>query len=339
MNGRGRAFVLALLVAFAARVAIADTGRLLGTRATHYPDWFKESFLELSEDVAEAAGASRRVMLLYYQDDCPYCSALVERNLAQKRIEQKLRAHFDVIALNLRGDREVLAIDGTAYTEKSLARALDVQFTPTLMFLDESGAVALRLDGYLPPEQFELALDYLIEQRDARQSFRDFAAERDPPSSSGRLNAQDFFAAPPYEMHASGGRPLAVFFEQRQCPDCDRLHADVLGLDETRALLAAFHCVQLDMWSDTPLTLSDGRSVSARGWAAELGIHYAPTIVLFDTEGREVIRADSVLGAFHAQSLLDYVAGGGYRDEPDFQRYLTRRANAIRARGIDVDIW
>jgi len=339
MSGRAITLFLAVLVALVARGAVADTGRLLGTRTTHYPDWFKESFLELSEDVSEAAAQGRRVMLLYYQDDCPYCNALVERNLAQKRIEQKLREHFDVIALNLRGDREVLAVDGTAYTEKRLARALDVQFTPTLLFLDQSGKVILRLDGYLPPEQFELSLDYLIERRETQQSFRDFAAARNPPPSSGTLNAEDFFASPPHDLRSAQGKPLAIFFEQRRCPDCDSLHADVLGLDETRALIGDFHCVQLDMWSDTPLVLRDGRRLAAREWASELDLHYAPTIVLFDPEGREVIRADSVLGAFHAQSLLEYVASGRYRNQPDFQRYLTERANAMRARGVDVDIW
>lgn len=35
------------------------------------PSWFKESFLDLREDVEEARQASRRVMLYFYQDGSP----------------------------------------------------------------------------------------------------------------------------------------------------------------------------------------------------------------------------------------------------------------------------
>ncbi len=41
-------------------------------------------------------------------------------------------------------------------SEKALGRELRVQFTPTLLFLDEQGVVALRLNGYLAS-----ALDYV----------------------------------------------------------------------------------------------------------------------------------------------------------------------------------
>ncbi|HQY46835.1 MAG TPA: hypothetical protein PLE38_07790, partial [Usitatibacteraceae bacterium] len=37
------------------------------------PKWFKETFLDLKDDVAEAAKAGRRVMVYFYQDGCPYC--------------------------------------------------------------------------------------------------------------------------------------------------------------------------------------------------------------------------------------------------------------------------
>jgi hypothetical protein len=52
-----------------------------------------------------------------------------------------------------------------------------------------------------------------------------------------------------------------------------------------------------------------------------------------------VIRSEAYFKRFHTQSLFDYVASGIYREEPDFQRYLTDRADAIRAEGQDVDIW
>ena len=120
--------------------------------------WFKDSFLEFEEDVAEAAAANRRVMLYFHQDGCPYCARLVEENFHRPRTESLHIEHFDGISLNMWGDREVVSVGGRDFTEKTFAAALKVQYTPTLIFLDESGKVALRLNGYYPPDDFRAAL-------------------------------------------------------------------------------------------------------------------------------------------------------------------------------------
>ena len=44
------------------------------------PEWFKVSFLDLYEDIAEAADENRRVMIYFFQDGCPYCKKLLEDN-------------------------------------------------------------------------------------------------------------------------------------------------------------------------------------------------------------------------------------------------------------------
>ncbi|HHQ41779.1 MAG TPA: hypothetical protein ENK20_05770, partial [Chromatiales bacterium] len=83
--------LLSLLAALA--LVLADPlqaserkGRYYGAKETEYPDWFKTSFLDFKEDVAEAAAEGRRVMIIFHQKGCPYCNALVERNFAQKDI-------------------------------------------------------------------------------------------------------------------------------------------------------------------------------------------------------------------------------------------------------------
>ena len=337
--------MMALTGMFAAAALEAEDattqGRFLGAMDTTYPSWFKSSFLEIADDVEEALANGRRVLILYHQDDCPYCNALVERNLSQKHIEEKVRENFDVIALNLRGDREVVTIDGQVYTEKSLARALDVQFTPTLFFLDESGQVVLRLNGYVPPGEFEIALDFASGKPEAAVTYQDYLAGRLSPADDGAMNEAGFFSAPPHDFRAvvEQRRPAAVFFEQRQCPNCDVLHADTLRDPESTDLIEGFYAAQLDMWSGEPLVTPSGERTTAREWARDLGVKYAPTIVLFSPEGREVIRSEAWLKRFHTQSLLDYVSSEAYREEPDFQRYLSARADRIRAQGRDVDIW
>jgi thioredoxin-related protein len=331
-----------LTLVFGAQTAI-PSGEYRGAKPTHYPDWFKESFLDFHEDIEEAARNGRRVVLLFHQDGCPYCNILVERNLAQKDINSYVREHFDVVALNMWGDREVVSVDGQSFTEKELAGVLQVQYTPTLIFFDERGQVALRLDGYLPPSRFKRALEYVAKRTETQMSFRAFVATQRPPQPQPKaLERQPYFLPLPLNLRkaATGpARPLALLFEQTDCPNCTAFHRNILDDDVTRKLLKQVDVAQLNMWSTATVTLRDGRQTTMRQLADELEVSYAPSLVMFDAQGNEVIRSDAYLRSFHTQSVIDYVVSGGHRTEPSFQRYITGRAEALRERGIDVDIW
>jgi thioredoxin-related protein len=331
-----------VLVLAAAAQASETKGKFYGARQTEYPEWFKQSFLDLGEDVAEATRSNKRLMLFFSQNGCPYCNALVERNLAQKDIQDAVRKHLDVIHINMWGDNEITDVDGKSYTEKTFAAAKKVQFTPTLLFLDEQGKTILRLNGYLPPNRFKIAIDYVTQKKEKETGYREYVAARQPMAMKGDLHAQAFFAKPPFDLRPAAGakgRPIAVFFEQRDCPDCDTLHEKVLSDTEIRTSLGRFHTVQLDMWSDTALTTPDGRKTSARDWAKALDVKYAPTVVVFDEQGREIIRSEAMFKVFHTRGIFDYVLSGGYKEQPSFQRWLSARAEHLREQGKDVDIW
>ncbi len=320
----------------------ATQGTFSGAKPTEYPAWFKESFLEFSDDIAEAAEQDKRVLLLFHQDGCPYCNLLVERNLSQKNILERVRDKFDVIAINIWGDREVVTVGGQTYTEKEFSAALKVQFTPTLLFFDERGKAILKLNGYLPPQEFLTAINFVADRQEQKISYREFVrnANLTSSTSSDALLSQPFFQPPPHSLERqAGARPLAVFFEQIQCPNCETLHNKVLIDPQVRKYVEQFDVVQLDMWSNDPLTDVHGGETTARNWAEQLDISYAPTIVLFDRNGEEVIRSEAWFKRFHTESLFDYVNTQAYLDEPNFQRYISERADHLVEQGIDVDIW
>ncbi|HHO67851.1 MAG TPA: thioredoxin [Gammaproteobacteria bacterium] len=318
----------------------AELGPALVNPGYHeQPDWFKQSFLDIREDVQEAAAAGKRVILYFYQDGCPYCKKLLEVNFGLRDIVDKTRRHFDVVAINMWGDAEVTGLDGRQLTEKQFAAAMKVMFTPTLLFLDEQGKVVVRLNGYYPPHKFAAVLDYVAGHLEDKMSFRDYWAQRAPRPSHGKLHRDASYLKPPYRLaRRDSGKPLLVMFEQKDCPPCDELHLDILGREASRRLLAGFDVVLLDMWSDTPVQTPGGKDTTASRWARSLGVQYAPTLVMFDAGGREVFRTEAYLKAFHIQSALDYVLSGAYRTQPSFQRFVQARADALEARGIHVDL-
>lgn len=317
-------------------------GTYYGAKTTEYPAWFKDSFLHLKEDIEEARKNGKRVILMFTQDGCPYCSALVERNLSQREIEATMRQKFDVIAVNLWGDKELVGLDGRTYTEKSYSAAQKIQFTPSLVFFDEAGKTLLRLNGYVPPARLQAALDWVGGRHENTVAFRDFVAAREvPKQASGDMIKQDFFLKNATNLRRSGkaARPLAVFFEQKDCPDCEVLHRRVLADPETRDVIAKFDNVQLDMWSRELITTPEGKRMPVRDWVRRLGVNYAPGIVLFDADGKEVIRWESSFRVFHTLGMFDYVASKSYRKEPSFQRFLAAKTEHIREAGLDVNIW
>ena len=303
------------------------------------PDWFVESFLDIREDVAEAAASGKRVVLYFYQDGCPYCKKLLDTNLALKQTVDKLRGGFNVIAINMWGDREVTDFDGAATTEKEFAGALRVMFTPTLLFLDEQGGVVLRVNGYYAPHKFNAALDYASVHSGSGPTFREYLAGTAETEASGRLHEDpDFLPATAPLAERGSGKPLLVFFEQKECAPCDELHTDILQRPGRRDQLARLDGVLLDRWSGVPVRRPDGKTSSVAEWARELDVKYAPSMVFFDRKGREVFRAEAYLRSFHVQSVMDYVSSGAYREQPSFQRFIAARADALEAQGIHVDL-
>lgn len=129
------------------------------------PQWFKPSFLDFRQDVAEARSRGRRVMVFAHLDNCPYCARLLEENFVSGENYDILRKHFDVIAVNVRGALDVTWTDGAAYTERTLARHLGVRGTPTLIFLGEDGSKAAQLNGYQDPRTLRTTLELVRRKR------------------------------------------------------------------------------------------------------------------------------------------------------------------------------
>lgn len=304
------------------------------------PAWFKASFLDLRDDLSEATAAGRRTLIYFGQNGCPYCTRLMEVNFRDPAIVATTRRHFDAIEINILGSRAVTWLDGKTRSEKDLAAFLKVQFTPTLLFLDEKGAVALRVNGYYPPPRFSAALDYVAGRHEKKLSFAEFQKSAPRGTAAGAARSPALFRAAPYafDRRTPAARPLAVFFEQRECADCDDLHAGPLAAEATRRLLAGFDAYRLDVQGTEPVIAPDGSKTTAAAWARTLNIQYTPGIVFFDERGREVLRVDAYLRSFHLQSALEYVASGAYRTEPSLQRYIQARAEAVRARGGRVNL-
>lgn len=343
------AMLLMLLsgVAWAAQPAATPTALDAGlvNPGTHeHPEWFKESFLDIREDLKEASAANKRVVLYFYQDGCPYCAKLLKDNFGKSEIADKTRKNFDVIALNMWGDREVSNLDGQKTTEKAFAADLKVQYTPTLLFMDEDGKVVLRVNGYYAPDKFALALDFVSGKHDKEGNFKDYYAKL---KATGKVKASDKAYALPgslpaplrlQDAHKDSKRPLLVIFAQQDCDTCDELFNDILTRKELAYSLSNLDVAIANPDDDSSIQTPDGKDMKLADWAKSLNIQYSPSLVFFDASGKEVFRTEAYLKAFHTHGAMDYVVSGAYQWQPEFQRYLQHRREVLIGHGVAVEL-
>ena len=302
--------------------------------ALSLPSWFKLSFLEIADDIAEAKEQNKKGLIIYFgQKFCPYCKAHLENNWGQNDIIKYTQKNFDVIAINVKGQRPVLDVDGKTYTEKTFSALKKTNFTPSVIFYNTKGQEVLRLRGYRPPYQFRAALEYVADAHYKKEAFRTYMARAEPALSYGKeeLNENDVFNSPPYMLDRSRVKarsPLIVFFERKHCHACDVLHAGPIARTEIESQLLKFDAVQIDMQSNEPLITPTGKKITAAKWAEELDINYTPTIVFFDLDGKEIIRIESIVWFYRLNNVLTYVTTGAYKKYPTFQ--LWRQAKNMR---------
>ena len=97
--------------------------------ALAYPDWFKLSFLDLGDDLREAVDGGKQGLLVYFgQKYCAYCRQLLEVNFGKQDIVDYTREHFDVVGMDIHGQRPVTAFNGSELSRiPSRTRAVGFQ--------------------------------------------------------------------------------------------------------------------------------------------------------------------------------------------------------------------
>ncbi len=156
----------------------------VGGDGLYHQDWFLQSFLDLKEDLQEAADAGKRMVILWEQKGCPYCKELHQVNFVDPAIRKYIRANFVVLQLDIWGARPVTDFDGKEMSEKKLARRYGVRFTPTIQFLPATVAAAegkigkalevARMPGYLEPSPFLIMFRYVREKAYEKTKFRKY---------------------------------------------------------------------------------------------------------------------------------------------------------------------
>ncbi|ATG35311.1 thioredoxin SoxW [Phaeobacter piscinae] len=136
------------------------------------------------------------------------------------------------------------------------------------------------------------------------------------------------------EANAEGKR-LVLFFEQRGCIYCTKMHEEVFPKPQISSYIADnFFVVQLNLYGDVEVTDFDGETLSEKDMARKWGILFTPTMMFLPQEVPAVPAPQAAVsimpGAFGVGTTLDmftWVKEERYNldNGEDFQRYHARR--------------
>lgn len=117
-----------------------------------------EPFFNKTTDLkalAEKTWAEDKILaLLFERADCADCQQLHDNKFMDGDSVKMLAAHYAVVQIDVAGKQTLQGLDGKSIGEAELARSLNIQRTPTMVFFDRSGKEILRYEDHLTADHF-----------------------------------------------------------------------------------------------------------------------------------------------------------------------------------------
>ena len=113
-----RSCVILLALLFGTAAVAAE----LGDDGPHKAPWMRDTFKDLADDLAEASGEGKRLLLLCEQRGCIWCTRMHEEVFPDPAVARTITDRYFVVQLNLHGDTGVVDFDGETPSEKVTAR-------------------------------------------------------------------------------------------------------------------------------------------------------------------------------------------------------------------------
>ena len=314
----------------------ANEGKIVGGSMHEIPSWFKESFLDIAEDIEEAKENNKHIMLFMDLEGCPYCTKMLKENFfAENKTSEFIKKYFDVIEINVKGSREIAWDEETTLTERELAEKLQIQYSPTILFFNYDKEVVVRVNGYRSPVNFKYILEYVQGKHYENMSLTEYA---------NKITKQTLYTFKENKMFSNlkdlsqSKGAVAVVFEDGSCTQCDYFHNRLLKNEDVINEIKNFTIVRLDATSNEEIIDIDGNKTTPKQWVEKINLDYRPGILLYDDK-KLISTVDALLYPFHFKELLRYVSGKFYEKYPvSYLDYLRDRQDELLKQGVNINL-
>ncbi|RBQ31755.1 hypothetical protein CRU92_05965 [Arcobacter sp. FW59] len=335
-NRLKRIIIFLLTTLFFTTNLSAKEGKVLGASNHEVPKWFKDSFLEISDDIEEATENNKHFMIFLDFEGCPYCAKMLKENFVDDNKTSKfIKENFDVIELNLKGSKEVTWIDGDILTEKELTEKLKIQYSPTVLIFGENKNIVAKVNGYRNPADFQNIVEYVQAK---------IYHKMDLATYLSKVDKKEIYSFKENKMFKSLDdlsnlkTPVAVIIEDKSCVQCEHFHDKVLTNKDVKEEFSKYTVVRLDANSSKEIILPTGEKISPKNFVEKINLDYRPAVLLYD-DGKLISTIDALLFSFHFKEVLRYVSGKHYVQYPDsYLDYLRVRQDELLKQGVDINV-
>ncbi|CAN5474667.1 hypothetical protein BH23BAC3_BH23BAC3_30720 [soil metagenome] len=131
-------------------------------------DWLKLEQAQL------AAETDNKIIMVFVEAEwCGICRRMEAEIFPEKEIQKIVQEKYHPVTIDL-DSREKVVYNGREMTEREFAREMNVQATPTILFLDANGEVLAHQIGFQPVERFEAVLTFFESDEFGQISFEEY---------------------------------------------------------------------------------------------------------------------------------------------------------------------
>ena len=336
MNFVFKKLILLFIVTLCTLNLSAKEGKVIGASNHTVPSWFKDSFLDIAEDIDEASEKNRHFMIFLDFEGCPYCSKMLKENFEDNnKTSQFIKANFDVIELNVKGSKEITWVDGEVVTEKGLTEKLKIQYSPTVLFFSPNKEIVARVNGYRNTTEFQYILDFVQTKKYENTDLASYLNKLEKKELY-KLQANKMFKE--IDDLSKIKTPVAIIFEDGSCTQCEHFHNKILTNKDVIDEFNKFTVVRFDATSKKEIITPDGKKTTPNELLASLKLDYRPGVLLYDNS-KLITTIDALLFPFHFKEVLRYVSGKNYIDYPNsYLDYLRVRQDELIKSGTTINV-
>jgi thioredoxin-related protein len=127
--------------------------------------FFDQKIGDFKAELATAKAQGKKgILLMFEQEDCPWCHRMKDTILNQSEVQDYFKQHFLIFPIDIKNELTMVDFKGRETTEKAFAAENRVRATPVFLFFDLEGNPVYRFTGVAKDaREFLLLGRYVVE--------------------------------------------------------------------------------------------------------------------------------------------------------------------------------
>lgn len=131
------------------------------------------NWITLPEALELASEDGKTVFVFVEAEWCGICKRMKREVFPDPSVAKTAAGHYYAVSIDL-DSKQTLTFKGESMTEREFARSMNVNATPTMLFLDSSGDVLASQIGWVDIERFEGLLTFISSEQFGTMDFEQY---------------------------------------------------------------------------------------------------------------------------------------------------------------------